>query len=50
MDIRAVMMKSTSLYLDADRCVPHPDKLLPIQPGSESPLQSDDASENFHVE
>ncbi len=49
-EIGAVRMKSSELYLDADRCFSHPDKLLPLQPGSESPLQRDDASENFSVE
>lgn len=48
--IKAVMMKSTILYLDADCCVSHPNKLFPLQPGSESLLQHDDESENFPVE
>lgn len=43
-------MRSTVLYLDADHCLSHPDKLLPLQVGSEQPLQRDDASENFSVE
>lgn len=44
------MMMSTVLYLDADRCFSHPDKLLPLQLGSESPLQHDNEPEDFSVE
>lgn len=48
--MRALITKSTVLYLDADRRFSHSDKLLPLQPDSESPLQRDDAPENFSVE
>lgn len=37
-------------YLDADRSFSHPDKVLPLQQGSESPLQRDDESEDLPVE
>lgn len=44
------MMKDSGLYLDADCCFSHPDKLLPLQLSSEAPLQCDDASQDFSVE
>lgn len=50
MEVKGVTGKSAVLYLDADRCFSHPDKLLPLQLGSESPLQHDDESQNFLVE
>lgn len=37
-------------YLDADGSFSHPDKVLPLQQGSEALLQRDDESEDFPVE
>lgn len=42
--------KSCVLYLDADGSLSHPDEVLPLQPGSELPLQRDDESEDLPVE
>lgn len=44
------MTNSLLPYLDADCRFSHPDELLPLQSGSESPLQRDDESEDLPVE
>lgn len=48
--MRALLVQSAVVYLDADCRFPHPDKVPPLQSGSESPLQHDDESEHFAVE
>lgn len=48
LQIKPVMIKK--LHLDADCRLPHSDKLLPLQPRSESLLQHDDDPEDFSVE